>query len=184
MFLGFAVLYDGLILILSYVFFTSITFSIRHISVTNGSIGITGDADVPTLLFALTKNPVVFLRALFIIWGMSTAVIITVVSFKNSCSMQLCITAVVFLIVTAILFVLIPPRAFTAKLYDITGNMFLIRIFYYLVILSGDGGESYNYSQKGSYKMNNAENRIAELEKRIAELEMEKQLQAESKKDK
>ena len=32
--------------------------------------------------------------------------------------------------------------------------------------------------------MNSAENRIAELEKRISELEMKKQLQAESKKDK
>ena len=105
MFLGFAVLYDGLILILSYFFSAGIAFFIRHISVTNSSIGIIGGADVPTLLFALTKNPVVFLRALFIILEMSTAVIITVVSFKNSCSMRLRITTVVFLIVTAILFV-------------------------------------------------------------------------------
>lgn len=82
-FLGFAVLYDGLTLILSSVFVTSIFFNISSISVINGSIGIIGCADMPTLLFVLTKNPVMFLMALFIIFGISTAVIITVVSFKK-----------------------------------------------------------------------------------------------------
>ena len=116
-FLGFAVLYDGLTLILSSVFVTSIIFNISSISVINGSIGIIGCADMPTLLFVLTKNPVIFLMALFIIFGISTAVIITVASFKNSCSMQLYITAVLFLIVTAILFILIPPQAYVVSLY-------------------------------------------------------------------
>ena len=116
-FLGFAVLYDGLILILSYFFSAGIAFFIRHISVINGSIGIIGGADMPTLLFVLTKNPVIFLMALFIIFEISTAVIITVASFKNSCSMRLYITAVVFLIVTAILFILIPPQAYVVSLY-------------------------------------------------------------------
>lgn len=116
-FLGFAVLYDGLTLILSSVFVTSIIFNISSISVINGSIGIIGGADMPTLLFVLTKNPVIFLMALFIIFGISTAVIITVASFKNSCSMRLYITAVVFLIVTAILFILIPPQAYVVSLY-------------------------------------------------------------------
>ena len=116
-FLGFAVLYDGLTLILSSVFFTSIIFNISSISVINGSIGIIGGADMPTLLFAMTKNPVMFLMELFIIFGISTAVIITVVSFKNSCSMRLYITAIVFLIVTAILFILIPPQTYAISLY-------------------------------------------------------------------
>ena len=116
-FLGFAVLYDVLTLILSSVFFTSIIFYISSISVINGSIGIIGGADMPTLLFVLTKNPVIFLMALFIIFEISTAVIITVASFKNSCSMRLYITAVVFLIVTAILFILIPPQAYVVSLY-------------------------------------------------------------------
>lgn len=116
-FLGFAVLYDGLILILSYLLFNSIIFNISSISVINGSIGIIGGADMPTLLFVLTKNPVMFLMALFIIFGISTAVIITVVSFKNSCSMRLYITAIVFLIVTAILFILIPPQTYAISLF-------------------------------------------------------------------
>lgn len=116
-FLGFAVLNDGLTLILSSAFFTSIIFNISSISVINGSIGIIGGADMPTLLFAMTKNPVMFLMALFIIFGISTAVIITVVSFKNSCSMQLYITAIVFLIVTAILFFLIPPQTYAISLF-------------------------------------------------------------------
>lgn len=103
----FAVIYDVMILALSYLLFNSIIFNISRISVINGSIGIIGGADMPTLLFVLTKNPVMFLMELFIIFGISTAVIITVVSFKNSCSMRLCITAVGFLIVTAILFILI-----------------------------------------------------------------------------
>ena len=107
----FALIYDIVILALSYLLFGSISLSMS-ISEINGSIGTIGGADMPTLLFAVTKNPVIFLMALFIIFGISTAVIITVVSFKNSCSMRLYITAVVLLIVTAILFILIPPQAY------------------------------------------------------------------------
>lgn len=133
-FLGFAVLYDGLTLILSSAFFTSIIFNISSISVINGSIGIIGGADMPTLLFVLTKNPVMFLMALFIVFGISTAVIITVVSFKNSCSMLLYITAVVFLIVTAILFILIPPQTYAISLLVMKAAIIYdtIRILYYI----------------------------------------------------
>ena len=113
----FAVIYDVMILALSYLLFNSIIFNISSISVINGSIGIIGGADMPTLLFVLTKNPVMFLMELFIIFGISSAVIITVVSFKNSCSMRLCITAVGFLIISAILFILIPPQTYATSLY-------------------------------------------------------------------
>lgn len=132
-FLGFAVLYDGLTLILSSAFFTSIIFNISSISVINGSIGIIGGADMPTLLFVLTKNPVMFLMELFIIFGISTAVIITVVSFKNSCSMRLCITAVGFLIISAILFILIPPQTYAISLYVLkVAIIYDIRVLYYI----------------------------------------------------
>ena len=129
----FAVIYDVMILALSYLLFNSIIFNISSISVINGSIGIIGGADMPTLLFAMTKNPVMFLMALFIIFGISTAVIITVVSFKNSCSMRLCITAVGFLIVTAILFILIPPQAYVISLYVLkVAIIYYIRVLYYI----------------------------------------------------
>lgn len=129
----FAVIYDVMILALSYLLFNSIIFNISSISVINGSIGIIGGADMPTLLFAMTKNPVMFLMALFIIFGISTAVIITVVSFKNSCSMRLCITAVGFLIVTAILFILIPPQAYVISLYVLkVAIIYDIRVLYYI----------------------------------------------------
>lgn len=133
-FLGFAVLYDGLTLILSYLLFNSIIFNISSISVINGSIGIIGGADMPTLLFAMTKNPVMFLMELFIIFGISTAVIITVVSFKNSCSMRLYITAIVFLIVTAILFFLIPPQTYAISLFVMKAAIVYdtIRVLYYI----------------------------------------------------
>lgn len=132
----FAVIYDVIILALSYLLFNSIIFNISSISVINGSIGIIGGADMPTLLFALTKKPIMFFMVLFIIIGFATVALVTAVAFKKSCGMPLYITATVFLIVTAILFVLIPPRAFTAKLYAITGNMFIIKTFsipYYLI---------------------------------------------------
>lgn len=130
----FAVIYDVMILALSYLLFNSIIFNISSISVINGSIGIIGGADMPTLLFAMTKNPVMFLMALFIIFGISTAVIITVVSFKNSCSMLLYITAVVFLIVTAILFFLIPPQTYAISLFVMKAAIIYdtIRILYYI----------------------------------------------------
>lgn len=129
----FAVIYDVMILALSYLLFNSIIFNISSISVINGSIGIIGGADMPTLLFVLTKNPVMFLMALFIIFGISTAVIITVVSFKNSCSMRLYITAVVFLIVTAILFILIPPQTYAISLYVLkVAIIYDIRVLYYI----------------------------------------------------
>lgn len=129
----FAVIYDVMILALSYLLFNSIIFNISRISVINGSIGIIGGADMPTLLFVLTKNPVMFLMEFFIIFGISTAVIITVVSFKNSCSMRLCITAVGFLIVTAILFILIPPQAYVISLYVLkVAIIYDIRVLYYI----------------------------------------------------
>ena len=129
----FALIYDIVILALSYLLFNNIIFNISSISTINGSIGIIGGADMPTLLFVLTKNPVIFLMALFIIFGISTAVIITVASFKNSCSMRLYITAVVFLIVTAILFILIPPQAYVISLYVLKAAIiYNIRVLYYI----------------------------------------------------
>ena len=129
----FAVIYDVMILALSYLLFNSIIFNISSISVINGSIGIIGGADMPTLLFVLTKNPVMFLMELFIIFGISTAVIITVVSFKNSCSMRLCIKAVGFLIISAILFILIPPQTYAISLYVLkVAIIYDIRVIYYI----------------------------------------------------
>ncbi len=129
----FAVIYDVMILALSYLLFNSIIFNISSISVINGSIGIIGGADMPTLLFVLTKNPVMFLMELFIIFGISTAVIITVVSFKNSCSMRLCITAVGFLIISAILFILIPPQTYAISLFVMKAAIIYdIRVLYYI----------------------------------------------------
>ena len=130
----FAVIYDVMILALSYLLFNSIIFNISSISVINGSIGIIGGADMPALLFALTKNPVMFLMALFIIFGISTAVIITVVSFKNSCSMRLYITAIVFLITTMVLFVLIPLQAYVISLFVMKVAIIYdtIRVLYYI----------------------------------------------------
>ena len=130
----FAVIYDVMILALSYLLFNIIIFNISSISTINGSIGIIGGADAPTLLFTLTKNPVMFLMALFIIFGISTAVIITVVSFKNSCSMRLYITAIVFLITTMVLFVLIPPQAYVISLFVMKAAIIYdtIRILYYI----------------------------------------------------
>lgn len=128
----FALIYDIVILALSYLLFGSISLSMS-ISEINGSIGIIGGADMPTLLFVLTKNPVIFLMALFIIFGISTAVIITVVSFKNSCSMRLYITAIVFLLVVAILFVLIPSQAYVISLYVLkVAIIYDIRVLYYI----------------------------------------------------
>ena len=129
----FAVIYDVMILALSDLLFNSIIFNISSISVINGSIGIIGGADMSTLLFVLTKNPVMFLMELFIIFGISTAVIITVVSFKKSCSMRLYITAVVFLIVTAILFILIPPQTYAISLYALkVAIIYNIPVLYYI----------------------------------------------------
>ena len=130
----FALIYDIVILALSYLLFNSIIFNISSISVINGSIGIIGGADMPTLLFALTKKPVMFLMALFIIFEISTAVIITVVSFKNSCSMRLYITAIVFLITTMVLFVLIPMQAYVISLYVLKVAIIydIIRVLYYI----------------------------------------------------
>lgn len=113
----FAVIYDVMILALSYLLFNSIIFNISSISAINGSIGIIGGADMPTLLFALTKKPIMFFMVLFIIIGFAAAVLVTAESFKNSCSMRLYITAVVFLIISAILFILIPPQAYVISLY-------------------------------------------------------------------
>ena len=129
----FAVIYDVMILALSYLLFNSIIFNISSISVINGSIGIIGGADMPTLLFALTKKPIMFFMVLFIIIGFAAAVLVTAEAFKNSCSMRLYITAVVFLIVTAILFILIPPQAYVISLFVMKmAIIYDIRVLYYI----------------------------------------------------
>ena len=119
----FALIYDIVILALSYLLFGSISLSM-NISGINGSVGIIGGAELPIVFFVSRKSPIMVFMVLFIIIGL------TVACFKNSCGMPLYITATVLLIVTAILFLLIPPRAFTAKLYAITRSMFLIKTFY------------------------------------------------------
>ena len=59
--------------------------------------------------------------------------IITVASFKNSCSMRLYITAIVFLLVVAILFILIPPQAYVISLYVLkVAIIYDIRVLYYI----------------------------------------------------
>ena len=131
----FAVIYDVMILALSYLLFGSISLSM-NISEIKGSIGIIGGAELPIVFFVSRKSPIMFFMVMFVIIGFATVALVTAVAFKKSCGMPLYITATVFLIVTAILFVLIPPRASTAKLYAITGNMFIIKTFsipYYLI---------------------------------------------------
>ena len=61
----FAVIYDVMILALSYLLFNSIIFNISSISVINGSIGIIGGADGPTAIFVTAGFP----------WGLIFAIL-------------------------------------------------------------------------------------------------------------
>ena len=72
--------------------------------------------------------------ALFIIFEISTAVIITVVSIKNSCSMRLYITAIGFLITTTVLFVLIPPQTYAISLFVLKVAIIYdtVRVLFYI----------------------------------------------------
>lgn len=129
----FAVIYDVMILALSYLLFGSISLSM-NISEINGSIGIIGGAELPIVFFVSRKSPIMFFMVMFVIIGFATVALVTAEAFKNSCSMRLCITAVVFLIVTAILFVLIPPQTYVISLFVMKAAIIYdtIRVLYYI----------------------------------------------------
>ena len=133
LFSGLAMIYDAVVLALFYMLYDSM---IIRISSASGSTGIIGGADIPTLLFVLTKIPVTLFMALFIIFGISTVIIITVASFKKSSHMSLYITAIVFLAVTVALFVIIPPQAYAISVYRFTKKVILynvLPVLYYVI---------------------------------------------------
>ena len=133
LFSGLAMIYDAVVLALFYMLYDSM---IIRISSASGSTGIIGGADIPTLLFVLTKIPVTLFMALFIMFGISTVIIITVASFKKSSRMSLYITAIVFLAVTVALFVIIPPQAYAISVYRLTKKVILynvLPVLYYVI---------------------------------------------------
>ena len=94
-----AIIYDIVALFWCHVITSNLFYSFAQIGVNNGSIGIIGGADWPTLMFML-KTGAIFaylLHITFMLLSLVTAVLLTIAAFKPKTKRALNIWLIVLL---------------------------------------------------------------------------------------
>ncbi len=132
------VIYDIVALFWCYVLASNLIYAFTQIGVNNGSIGIIGGAELPTLMFML-KTRAIFrfiLHITFVLLHLITAVLFTITAFKPKTKRSLNICLIVLLGVALTYFMLIPLNSYIVALYAVLKAEYLIpltRIIYYVV---------------------------------------------------
>ena len=133
-----AVIYDIVALFWCYVMTSTLIYKFTKIGVNNGSIGIIGGADIPSLMFMLKTGAIfgVVLHITFVLLNLVIAVLFTITAFKPKTKRSLNICLIVLLGVALTYFMLIPLNSYIVALYAVLKAEYLIpltRIIYYVV---------------------------------------------------
>ena len=127
-----AVIYDIVALFWCYVMTSALIYEFTNIHVNDGSIGIIGGADWPTLMFML-KTGAIFsclLHITFALLNIIIPVLLTIAAFRTQARQRLNIWLIVLLGVALTFFILIPPQTYIVALYAA-----VLRIGYLATIL-------------------------------------------------
>lgn len=129
---GLAILYDGITLVYNYVFLSSLVFAITSVSVDEHSIGIIGAAERPSLF----HNPLIILIVAFAVVSVTAAVLLTVTAIKKESKMGMKVSACVFILLSVMLLLLIPPQVYAVPLYMLISKVPFMKFAYtsYLVL--------------------------------------------------
>ena len=114
-----AIIYDILALFWCYVLASNLIYRFTEISVNEGSIGIIGGADLPTLMFLL-KTGAIFsclLHITFALFNIVLPLLLTIAAFRTKTNRALNIWLIVLLGVALTIFILIPSQMYIVALY-------------------------------------------------------------------
>lgn len=129
-----AIIFDILTLFWCGVFLENIIYSVTRISTNEGTVGIIGGADFPTLLFILQMNG--FIQLFFILESIAAGVSLTISAFKSPKIKHMHIIIAVLISVTALLFLLIPTQSYAVSLYTVLRkipSLKYVNLIYFLI---------------------------------------------------
>lgn len=114
-----AVIYDIVALFWCYVITSDIIYELTSIGVNEGSIGIIGGADLPTLTFMLQTGAIFsfILHITFALLNIVIPLLLTIAAFRTKTNRALNIWLIVLLGVALIFFILIPAQTYIVALY-------------------------------------------------------------------
>ena len=119
-----AIVYDIVALFWCYVITSGIIYELTSIGVNEGSIGIIGGADLPTLTFMLQTGAIFscLLHITFALLNIVIPVLLTIAAFRTQAKRRLNIWLIVLLSVGLVSFLLIPRMTYIIPLYAILKN--------------------------------------------------------------
>lgn len=130
------ILYDIISLIWCYIIFSNLVYNSSLVSINENSIGIIGGADAPTTLFLLGKFLGVGFSILFILLSMAIIFLLTISTFKKQANQKSSILLCIFLVLSLIVFIMIPTQTYTISLYILVRKLLFIRYIgvFYIVL--------------------------------------------------
>lgn len=130
------ILYDVVSLIWCYIIFSNLVYNFSLVSINENSIGIIGGADAPTTLFLLGKFLGVGFSILFILLSIAIIFLLTISTFKKQVNQKLSILLCIFLVLSLIVFMMIPAQTNVISLYILVRKLSFIRYIgvFYIVL--------------------------------------------------
>lgn len=130
-------LYDVVSVFWCYIISSSIIYQLTNIHINDASMGIIGGADLPTGSFLIGGILRCVCSVLFVLLSLTTVFLFTISIFKKQTNRKLNILLCIFLVLTLIIYMLIPAQTYVVSLYALVRKLsFLKYIQFIYVILS------------------------------------------------
>jgi hypothetical protein len=110
-----AVIYDIVALFWCYVMASALIYEFTNIHIKDGSIGIIGGADLPTLTFMLQTGAI--FSFIFALLNIVIPLLLTIAAFRIKTNRALNIWLIVLLGIALTIFILIPTQMYIVALY-------------------------------------------------------------------
>ena len=130
------IIYNIATLFWCYLIVKSFVFSLCIMEVGDGSVGIIGGADGPTLMFMFGGTLGIALVIMFAFLSIATVFLLTVSIFKKQKNQKFNRLLCIFSVLTLIIFVFIPAQTYNIALYSLASKIPLLKyskIFYIII---------------------------------------------------
>ncbi len=129
-------IYDIVSLFWCYILVKSLIFELSTVAIGMNGIEVIGGADIPTLIYKMGNVIGVVFPILFVLLSITTVVLFTLSIFKKQTNRKFNILLCIFLVLSLIVFMMIPAQTYAISLYLLARKLSFIRYIgvFYIVL--------------------------------------------------
>ena len=128
-------IYDLVSLLWCYIISSNFVYNLTVIQMNEPSIGIIGGADLPTLSFIMGGILGCACSVLFVLLSLTTVFLFTISILKKQTNRKLNILLCIFLVLTLIIYMLIPAQTYVVSLYALVRKLSFLKYIQFIYII-------------------------------------------------